>query len=74
MGMLLGDWPVTYPNGWCKLAGQPQTVAELEATDGCVARGKRYGGKKWVRPAAEQLAPQSTLRAPHRPRKGQLNQ
>ena len=36
---LLGDWPVAYPKGWCKLVNQPQTEAELEAIRRCVARG-----------------------------------
>jgi hypothetical protein len=45
MGMLLSAWRVAYPKGWCKLAGQPQTEAELEATGRCVARGQPYGGE-----------------------------
>jgi hypothetical protein len=57
-----------------KLVNQPQTEAELEATGRCVARGQPYGGEQWVRRTAEQLGLESTLRAPHRPRKGQPNQ
>ena len=49
MGMLLSDWPVAYPKGCCKLAGEPQTEAELEAIRRCVARGQPYGGEPWVR-------------------------
>ena len=71
---LLSDWPVAYPKGWCKLVNEPQTEAELEAIRRCVARGQPYGGEQWVRRTAEQLGLESTLRAPHRPRKGQPNQ
>jgi putative transposase len=71
---LLSDWPVAYPKGWCKLVNEPQTEAELEAIRRCLARGQPYGGEQWVRRTAEQLGLESTLRAPHRPRKGQPNQ
>jgi putative transposase len=66
---LLSDWPLACPKGWCKLVNQPQTEAELEAIRRCVARGQPYGGEDWVRRTAEQLGLESTLRAPHRPRK-----
>ena len=71
---LLSDWPVAYPKGWCKLVNEPQTEAELEAIRRCVARGQPYGGEQWVRRTAEQRGLESTLRAAHRPRKGQPNQ
>src|SRR3972149_1474817 len=71
---LLSDWPGAYPQGWGKLVHAPQTEAELEAIRRCVARGQPYGGEQWVRRTAEQLGLESTLRAPHRPRKGQPNQ
>jgi len=70
---LLGTWPVLYPRGWCKLVNEPQTEAELDAIRRCVARGQPYGGEKWVRRTAEQLGLESTLRAPHRPRKAAGN-
>jgi hypothetical protein len=70
-GMLLSVWPVASPKGWCKPAGEPQTETELEATGRCVARGKRYKGKQWVRRTAEQLGLESTLRAARQPRKGE---
>jgi len=66
---LLSAWPVPYPRGWCKLVNQPQTEAEVDAIRRCVARGQPYGGEEWVRRTAEQLGLESTLRAPHRPRK-----
>ena len=66
---LLSAWPVPYPRGWCKLVNKPQTEAEVDAIRRCVARGQPYGGEEWVRRTAEQLGLESTLRAPHRPRK-----
>ena len=53
---------------------QPQTEAELAAIRRCVARGQPYGGEAWVRRTAEQLGLESTLRAPHRPKKTAQNQ
>ena len=73
MGMLLRDWPVACPKGWCMLFNQPQTEAELEAPGRCVARREPYGGEQWVSRTAEELGLKSTLRAAHRSRKGQLN-
>ena len=60
---------VPYPRGWCKLVNEPQTESEVEAIRRCVARGQPYGGEDWVRRTAGQLGLESTLRAPHRPRK-----
>jgi hypothetical protein len=70
-GMLLSAWPVAYPKGWCKLAGEPHTQAELEATGRCVARGQPCAGEPWIRRTAEQLGLESTLRAARQPRKGE---
>ena len=66
--------PMAYPKGGCKLAGEPQAEAQLEAIRRGVARGQPYGGEQWVGRPAKQLGLESTLRAPHRPRKGQPNQ
>jgi len=66
---LLSAWPVAYPKGWCKLVNEPQTEAEVDAIRRSVARGQPYGGEDWVRRTAEALGLESTLRAPHRPRK-----
>ena len=66
---LLSAWPVAYPKGWDKFVNEPQTEAEVDAIRRCVARGQPYGGEDWVRRTAEQLGLESTLRAPHRPRK-----
>jgi putative transposase len=66
---LLSDWPVPYPRGWRKLVNEPQTEAEVYAIRRCLARGQPYGGEDWVRRTAEKLGLESTLRAPHRPKK-----
>ncbi len=71
---LFGDWPVAYPKGWCKFVNQPQTEAELDAIRRCLSRGQPYGSNDWVRQTAKQLGLESTLRAPHRPRKADGNQ
>ena len=46
-----------------------QTEVEVEAIRRYVARGQPYGGGDWVRRTAQELGLESTLRAPHRPRK-----
>jgi putative transposase len=66
---LLSDWPVACPRGWRELVNEPQTEAEVDAIRRCVARGQPFGGAAWVRRTAEELGLESTLRAPHRPRK-----
>jgi len=66
---LLSPWPVPYPRDWCKLVNGPQTEAEVDAIRRCIARGRPYGAEDWVRRTAGQLGLESTLRAPHRPRK-----
>ncbi len=71
---LLSDWPVPYPKRWSELVNAPQTEAEVDAIRRCVARGQPYGGEDWTRRTAEELGLESTLRAPHRPRKAAANQ
>jgi putative transposase len=71
---LLSPWPVPCPDDWRKLVNKPQTEAEVQAIRRCVARGQPYGGEDWVRRTAEQLGLESTLRAPHRPRKAATKQ
>jgi putative transposase len=66
---LLSAWPLPCPRGWCQLVSRPQTAAEVDAIRRCVARGQPYGREQWIRRTAEQLGLESTLRAPHRPRK-----
>lgn len=66
---LLADWPVAYPKGWRTFVNEPQTEAEVDAIRRCVSRGQPYGSEDWVRQTAKQLGLESTLRAPHRPRK-----
>jgi putative transposase len=66
---LLSAWPVAYPKQWRKFVNQPQTEAEVDAIRRSVARGQPYGGEHWVRRTAKRLGLESTLRAPHRPKK-----
>jgi putative transposase len=67
---LLGAWPMPEPKDWLQFVNKPQTEAEVEAIRRSVARGQPYGGRSWVQRTAERLGLESTLRAPHRPRKG----
>jgi len=69
----LAPWPVACPEDWCRLVNEPQTEAEVEAIRRCVLRGQPYGGEHWVRRTAERLGLESTLRAPHRPKKDASN-
>jgi putative transposase len=69
----LCDWPVTYPKQWRQFVNQPQTEAEVNAIRRCVARGRPFGDEQWVRRTAKRLGLESTLRAPHRPKKDASN-
>jgi putative transposase len=71
---LLSDWPVALPRQWCQFVNQPQTGAEVDAIRRSLARGQPYGGEDWVRRTAKRLGLESTLRAPHRPRKATSSQ
>jgi len=69
----LGAWPMSEPNDWLQFVNKPQTEAEVAAIRRSVARGQPYGGESWVQRTAERLGLESTLRAPHRPRKDATN-
>jgi putative transposase len=66
---LLSEWPVAYPKNWRTLVNKPQTEPEINAIRRSVARGQPYGSEDWVRQTAKRLRLESTLRAPHRPKK-----
>lgn len=66
---LLSEWPVPRPRNWLKLVNDPQTEPELAAIRQAVQRGQPLGDPDWVRRTAKLLDLESTLRAPHRPRK-----
>ena len=66
---LLSPWPVACPRDWRRLVNEPQTEAEVDAIRRCVARGQPYGDAEWTEQTARDLGLESTLRAPHRPRK-----
>jgi putative transposase len=66
---LLSSWPLPRPRNWKSLVNQPQHEGEIEAIRRCIRRGQPYGSRPWVEKTASQLGLESTLRAPHRPRK-----
>ena len=68
-GHWLSGWPMPEPTGWRAFVNKPQTHAELEAIRRSVTRGQPYGSQSWVKQTAKRLGLESTLRAPHRPRK-----
>jgi putative transposase len=70
----LSPWPVACPEEWCELVNAPQTEGEVDAIRRCVARGQPYGSQDWVCRMAEALGLESTLHAPHRPKKAAPNQ
>jgi putative transposase len=69
----LSAWPVALPKNWREFVNEPQTDAEVDAIRRCAARGQPYGDEHWVGQTAQQLGLESTLRAPHRPRKATGN-
>jgi len=66
---MLSRWPLPRPRDWVKLVNEVQTEAEVEAIQRAVRRGQPYGSPDWVEETARRLGLESTLRAPHRPRK-----
>ncbi len=68
-GIVLADWPVPRPSGWCNWVNEPQTRSEEQALRECVKRGRPYGGEAWVRQTAEALQLSLTLRPRGRPPK-----
>jgi putative transposase len=66
---LLSDWPVSRPREWLTFVNDPQTESELLAIRRSIQRGRPLGNEQWVRQTATALGLESTLRAPHRPRK-----
>ena len=65
----LSRWPLPQPRNWESLVNQPQSEGEIEAIRRCIRRGQPYGCQTWVERTASQLGLESTLRAPHRPRR-----
>ena len=70
---ILSRWPVPYPRDWVRRVHERQIDRELEAIRRCVARGQPYGSGDWVRRTATKLGLESSLRAPHRPKKISTN-
>jgi len=66
---LLSAWPLPVPRNWKKLVNDPQTEAEVAGIRRAIQRGRPLGNAGWVGQTAKQLGLESTLRAPHRPRK-----
>ena len=66
---LLSGWPLPQPRNWTSLVNRPQHEGELEAIRRCIQRGQPFGSQPWVEKTARELGLDSTLRAPHRPRK-----
>ncbi|MFO0948709.1 MAG: transposase [Planctomycetota bacterium] len=69
--VLLDPWPVEYPSDWLTIVHEPQSEAELEALRRSVHRGQPYGSHPWIQKTAKRLGLESSLRAPHRPRKAE---
>jgi putative transposase len=68
---MLCRWPLPRPRNWLDLVNEPQNEKEEEAIRHCVRRGKPYGDPEWITRTARELGLESTMRAPHRPRKEQ---
>jgi len=66
---LLSDWPIARPRNWRQYVNEPQTEAELVAIRKSIQRGQPLGKQAWVLTTAKELGLESSLRAPHRPRK-----
>ncbi len=66
---LLSDWPLARPRHWLKHVNEPQTEAEIAAIRHALHRGQPLGSHEWLQATAKKLGLESSLRAPHRPRK-----
>ena len=65
----LSGWPLPRPRNWISLVNPPQHESEMGAIRRCIQRGQPFGSQSWVEKTARELGLESTLRAPHRPRK-----
>jgi putative transposase len=68
---MLSRWPLARPRNWLELVNEPQNELEEEAIRRCIRRGQPHGDSQWVHRTARELGLESTLRAPHRPRREQ---
>ncbi len=66
---ILADWPLPLPRNWKKVVNDPQTDSEVQAIRRAVSRGRPYGDSNWAQGTAQRLGLESTMRAPHRPKK-----
>ena len=66
---LMAESPVPLGRQWCEHVNEPQSEAELEAIQRCVARGQPFGRDAWRSKVARQPGLEYTLRPRGRPRK-----
>jgi putative transposase len=64
---LVDDGPLPLPRRWRQRVQTPQSEAELQALQRCVARGSPFGQPAWQPRTAKRLGLQSTLRPRGRP-------
>jgi putative transposase len=67
--VLLSPWPLERPSDWIERVNQPQSEAELSDLRRAIARGRPYGGQRWIAYASTHLGLGQTLRPRGRPRR-----
>ena len=67
---MLTNWPVAPPRNWVASVNRPETPEELDALRICVARGRPFGGERWLARTTQRLGLDTTLRPRGRPKKG----
>jgi putative transposase len=65
----LSDGPLPLPSGWIRTVNTPLTVAEEQALQRSIARGRPFGDAPWQSRTAKRLGLESTLRERGRPKK-----
>jgi putative transposase len=64
----LVDGPLPFPENWSEQVREPQTGAELDALQRCLARGSPFGDMDWQEQTVATLGLQSSLRGRGRPK------
>ncbi len=69
----LCDGPLPFPENWAQIVHEPQTRAEYESLQRCVARGAPWGDAGWITKTATTLGLQSALRDRGRPKRNDIS-
>ena len=64
----LENWPVETPRNWKSIVNEWIEEVEMEKLRVSVARGRPYGGERWVAKVVKRMGLEQTIRNPWRPK------